>query len=108
LKDHPAFLETERKFDAIARLSSLYGDLSAGIHGRQVRDLEMRVALGKIAYSDQMAGREMVFIERCAESSNFLLAVFHRGKMARFELEDRRIILRTMPARARQVWTQLV
>jgi hypothetical protein len=108
LKDHPEFLETERKFDAIARLSALYSDLSAGIHGRQVRDLEMRVALGKIAYSDQLAGREMALIERCAESSNFLLAVFHRKKMARFELEDRRIVLRTMPPRARRVWRQLV
>jgi hypothetical protein len=108
LREHPAFMETEKRFDAISRLSSLYSDLSAGIHGRQVRDLEMRVALGKIAYSDQMAGREMAFIERCAESSNFLLAVFYRDKMNRFELEDRRIILRTMPSSARQVWTSLL
>jgi hypothetical protein len=108
LKEHPAFLETERKFDAIARLSSLHSDLSAGIHGRQVQDLEMRVALGKIKYSDQMAGKEMALIERCTESSNFLLAVFHRQKMAKFELEDRRIILRTMPPRARQVWAELI
>lgn len=108
LKEHPAFLETERKFDAIARLSSLYSDLSAGIHGRQVRDLEMRVALSKIKYSDQMAGREMALIEKCAESSNFLLAVFHRKQMAKFELEDRRVILRTMPPRAREVWTELL
>ncbi len=107
LKEHPAFLETERKFDAIARLSSLHSDLSAGIHGRQVKDLEMRVALGKIKYSDEMASREIALIERCAESTNFLLAVFHRKKMARFDSEDRRIILRTMPPRARQIWTQL-
>ena len=40
--------------------------------------------------------------------SNFLLAVFHRQKMAKFDLEDRRIILRTMPPRARQVWTELI
>jgi len=108
LKEHPAFLETERKFDAIARLSSLHSDLSAGIHGRQVRDLEMRVALGKIRYSDQIAGKEMALIERCTESTNFLLAVFHRKKMAKFDLEDRRIILRTMPPRARQAWTELL
>ncbi len=108
LKDHPAFLETEKKFDAICRLGTLHGELSAGIHGRQVRDLEMRAALGKITYSDGIAGREAMLIERCAAASNFLLAVFHRQKVARFEAEDRRILLRTMPARARQVWTQLL
>jgi hypothetical protein len=108
LKEHPAFLETERKFDAIARLASLHNDLSAGIHGRQVDDLEMRIALSKIRYSDSTAGKEMALIERCAESSNFLLAVFHHSKMASFQPEDRRTILRTMPPRARQILAQNV
>jgi hypothetical protein len=108
LKEHPAFLETEKKFDAISRLSALHSELSAGIHGRQVRDLEMRTALGKIAYSDGIAEKEAGLIERCAAASNFLIAVFHRQKMARFEAEDRRILLRAMPHRARQVWNQLL
>jgi hypothetical protein len=107
LKGHPAFLETEQKFDAIARLGILHSDLSAGIHGRQVKDLEMRAALRKISYSEQMAQREVELSERCAASANFLLGVFHREKMTRFEIEDRRIILRTMPVRARQVWNEI-
>src|SRR5271157_4323404 len=43
-KIHPAFLRTESRFDAISRLASLHSDLSAGVHGRQVQDLEMRLA----------------------------------------------------------------
>jgi hypothetical protein len=104
---HPTFLDTEKKFDAINRLSSLYSELSAGIHGRQVRDLEMRIALRKIAYSDQAAAKETLLIERCAATTNFLLAAFHRSTTAKFEQEDRRIILRTMPPRARQAWNDL-
>ncbi len=108
LKDHPLFSESEKKFDAIGRFAALYGDLSAGIHGRQVTDLEMRAALQKIKYSDEKAEKEMALIERCAESSNFLLAVFHGKKMAKFEAEDQRIILRTMPPRARRAWTEML
>jgi hypothetical protein len=105
-KIHPILLRTEKAFDAINRLSTLHNELSAGIHGRQVRDLEMRVALNKIAYSDQAANKEARLIESCAASANFLLAVFHRKRMASFGQEDRRIILRTMPARARQAWNE--
>lgn len=105
---HPTFLDAEKKFDAINRLSTLYSELSAGIHGRQVRDLEMRIALNKISYSDQAAGKEVQLVERCAAITNFLLAAFHHSKTVSFELEDRRIILRTMPPRARQAWNELV
>jgi hypothetical protein len=105
-KIHPILMRTEKAFDAINRLSTLHSELSAGIHGRQVRDLEMRVALNKIAHSDQAAKKEAQLIERCAASANFLLAVFHRKRIAHFGQEDRRIILRTMPPRARQAWNE--
>ena len=105
-KIHPILMRTEKAFDAINRLSALHGELSAGIHGRQVRDLEMRVALNKIAYSDQAATKEAQLTERCAASANFLLAVFHRKSMGHFGPEDRRTILRAMPPGARQAWTE--
>jgi len=104
---HPLFMETELKFDALNRLKVLYGELSAGIHGSKVRDLEMRVALRKIKYDQAAADVTAREIERCAESANFILAMFHREKMNRFQTEDQRIILRTMSPRARQVWRDL-
>jgi hypothetical protein len=107
-KIHPAFLRTESRFDAINRLTSLHSELSAGVHGRQVQDLEMRLALQKIAYSQVGANKQVQLVEKCAQNANFILAVFHRTPMASFEQEDRRIILQTMPPKARQVWTQLV
>lgn len=107
-KGHPAFWKIERKFDAINQISSLYSELSAGVHGRAVRDLEMRVALEKLIYEEAMAAREAECLRRCTEASNFLLAIFHHQKLRsglQFQAEDRRIILRTMPSRARQIWT---
>jgi len=104
---HPVLFRSERKIDAISRLSALHSELSAGIHGRQVQDLEMRAALNKIAYSERSAKNEATLIERCSASANFLLAAFHRAKMVMFDNEDRRIILRTMPPRARQVWGEI-
>jgi hypothetical protein len=106
-KTHPLFLETESKFDALNRLSTLYSDLSAGIHGRRVQDLEMRIALKKIAYDESGMRRQVDLSERCAGSANFMLATFHRDRMNNFQTEDRRLILRTMPPRARQVWNQI-
>jgi hypothetical protein len=106
-KIHPAFLRTESRFDAISRLASLHSDLSAGVHGRQVQDLEMRLALKKIAYSPAEAAKQTQLIERCAQSANFVLAVFHQERLAHFQSEDRRIILQTIPPRGRQVWTHL-
>ena len=104
---HPVFLKTEPRFDAINRISSLYSDLSAGIHGRRVHDLEMRTALRKITYDETAATKDVALIERCAEASNFVLAMYHQTKMRRFQLEDKRIILHTMAPRARQVWRDL-
>lgn len=107
LGHHPAFLETEPKFDAIGKLNSLYSDLSAGVHGRRVQDLEMRIALDKIAFSQEAFERNVELVERCAEACNFLLATFHKLQMRLFEREDRRILLATMCTKARQVWTGL-
>jgi hypothetical protein len=104
---HPAYLHTESKFDALNQLSSLHNELSAGVHGRQVQDLEMRVALKKIAYSQPEASKLAQLVERCAQSANFALAVFHQERLAHFQPEDRRIILQTIPPRGRQVWTHL-
>lgn len=106
-KRHPAFLRTEAKYDAINRLASLHSELSAGVHGRQVQDLEMRLALKKIGYSQEEATKLTSLAERCAQSANFMLAVFHQQRLARFQVEDRRIILQMIPPQGRRVWTHL-
>lgn len=106
LKLHPVFLRTETRFDAVNQISSLYGELSAGVHGRAVKDLEMRLALQKIVYEQAAATREADLLRKCTEATNFLLAMFHRDRVRTFQAEDRRIILRGMPARARQLWTE--
>ncbi len=106
-KIHPIFLESEAKFDTLHRLSSLYSELSGGIHGRTVQDLEMRVALEKIAYDQNAVRKQADLTEKCAEAVNFLLAMFHQKAVGGFQAEDRRIILRTMPPRARQACRDL-
>lgn len=105
-KLHPVIMRTESRFDAVNQISSLYSELSAGVHGRAVRDLEMRIALQKIVYEQAAAATEANVLRKCTEATNFLLAMFHRDRMRAFQAEDRRIILRTMPARARQIWTE--
>ncbi len=105
-KAHPQLMLAEKRFDALNRLSSLYSELSAGVHGQAVADLEMRVSLETIAYSDSSAKKDAALIERCASASNFLLAVFHGQKMAKFQAEDQLIILQTMPPLARKVWRE--
>lgn len=105
-KTHPRLALIEKQFDAINRLSSLYSDLSAGVHGQTVADLEMRVSLSKISYTDSAARKDVALVARCASASNFLLAVFHGQKVARFHSEDHRIILHTMPPRARRAWRE--
>lgn len=105
-KTHPALEKSGKRFDAVEQLAALYSDLSAGVHGRTVTDLEMRVALDTIGYSDSTAARDASMIERCASAANFLIAVFHRQRVASFQSEDRLIILQTMPARARRAWRE--
>jgi hypothetical protein len=105
-KNHPAFLKTEKKFDAINQIVSLYSELSAGVHGRAVRDLEMRTALRKIIYHEAAAKIEANLLHKCTQATNFLLAIFHCKQMRNFQLEDRRIILRAMPVEARSIWNE--
>jgi hypothetical protein len=106
LRKHPRFLDSERKFAAISQLSDLYSYLSGGIHGRTVSDLMMHNALRDIAY-DPIAARKIVeALKQCTAATNFLIARFHCAQTQAFPLEDRRIILRSMPDRARQVWAE--
>jgi hypothetical protein len=105
-KNHPSFMLTETKFDALAQVTSLYSKLSAGVHGRTVSDLEMRVALQKITYDQSSAEDAADSVLKCAQAINFLLAIFQRQQMRAFQIEDQRIILRTMPMVARRVWTE--
>ena len=106
VKTHPKLILTEKRFDAINRLSSLYSELSAGVHGQAVADLEMRISLEKIAYAGPSARKDVDLIERCASASNFLLAVYHGQAVAKFQPEDQLIILQTMPPRARKAWRE--
>jgi hypothetical protein len=105
-KTHPRFTVAERRFDAINRLSTLYSDLSAGVHGQAVADLEMRVSLEKIRYSDFAARKDAKIIEQCACATNFVLAVFQGQRVAKFQPEDQLIIFQTMPPRARKAWRE--
>ncbi len=100
---HPLFSRTEPLFDSIGKLKSAYDELSAGIHGRKVINLEMRVSLKDIAYHEDAAKVETLLVERCASPINFLLSMFHRDQFRKFQADDRRIILRTMPPSARNI-----
>ena len=104
---HPIFFKTELHFDAITRLKNLYTDLSGSIHGRKVKDLEMRVALKKIAYEQSAFDIRVSSVEKCVESANFAIAAFNCAAMRKFQAEDRRILLRSMPAKARKLWNDL-
>jgi hypothetical protein len=103
-KNHPQFIKTEPLFDALGRITSLYSELSAGVHGRTVRDLEMRTALKRIKFDTTVASKDADMIRRCAAAVNFLLAIFHWARVRKFALAERSLILRTMPAGARNVW----
>jgi hypothetical protein len=103
---HPEFILTEPKFGALARLSNLYVELSAGVHGRSVRDLETRSALRAIKYDQIKAEQDADLLAKCTTSVNFLLAIFHHEKVWTFPLADRRMILHTMPTEARKAWKE--
>lgn len=104
---HPDLAQLESKFDALGKLKSLYSDLSGSIHGRCVVDLEMRVALNKIVFEQELMDRHVVFLERCAEAVNFLLSGFHLRQVRTFQVEDRRIIMRSISAPGRQILSNL-
>lgn len=104
---HPVLGTVEINFHAIEKLKSLYRDLSGSIHGRCVKDLEMRVALNKILFEQKALNQHVAFVERCAEAVNFLLFTFHVEKVRAFQQEDRRIILRSISPQGRQVLSKL-
>jgi hypothetical protein len=54
----------------------------------------------------ESAKNDAELLRKCAQSVNFLIAIFQRERMRQFPLEDRRLILRTLPAVARQVWME--
>jgi hypothetical protein len=106
-KTHPIFMVTETKFDAFNRLNSLYSELSAGVHGRTVRDFQMLRALKKIKCQSGELTAQAQLIERCAEAANFVIASFHKAQTLSFQAEDRQVILRTMNSGTRQIWQDL-
>lgn len=103
-KEHPDYIVSEPKFDAIAKLNSLYSQLSGGVHGRKVSDLEMRAALSHIAFDKKSAAQEAAALEKVVDACNFMLAVFHREQLRRFAQPDRQVILQSMSKKARQVY----
>lgn len=105
-KNHHEFLKTEQKFDAIAQATSLYSSLSAGVHGRRVGDLETRTSLEKIIYEPASAASDAEALRKCTQAANFIIAIFQHEQMSGFLLEDQRLILRTLPQTARQVWKE--
>lgn len=102
---HPKFPNTTK--DALSQMGTLYSDLSAGVHGRTVDHLEMRSALAAIQFEQMVFSRQTRFVEKCAATTNFVLAVFHHEAVTRFQLEDRRIILNSMPVASRKIWSNL-
>lgn len=103
-RNHHDFQNNEAKFNAIAQISSIYNDLSAGVHGRTVRDLEMRTALRSISYERSLAQIEVDLLRRCVQAVNFIISIYHKEQLANFSVEERRLILQSMPPLARQVW----
>jgi hypothetical protein len=106
-KTHPLFKDTESKFGAISNLIRLYSELSEGVHGSRVEDLEMRVALQKIKFHEKSFATHAKSVEKTTEATNFVLAAFHNTQFRKFAVEDRRTVLRTMPPKARQVLVHL-
>jgi hypothetical protein len=100
---HEELLALEARFDAVNKLKTLYRELSAGIHGRRVQDLEMRASLQKIVFREADFEKHVADVEDCAGPTNFLLAAMHPSQFHAFPPEDRKCILVSMPARARQI-----
>jgi hypothetical protein len=103
-KEHPDYILSEPKFDALAKLRSLYSELSGGVHGGKVSNLEMRAALAHIKFDMTAATKEAVSLEKVVEACNFMMAIFHREQLRRFAEADRRAILQSMSRKARQVY----
>ena len=106
VSNHPEFFEIENKFDAVAKLSALYSELSMGVHGRSVQDLETRTALKLIKFDSDKATQDLKLLERCTAAVNFALAIFHHEKVCSFSQEEKGLIMRTMPTTARRAWKE--
>lgn len=102
-KEHPDYSLSEPKFDALAKLRSLYSELSGGVHGGKVSNLEMRVALSKIVFDKTAAAKDAGSLEKVVEACNFTLAIYHREQLRHFAEADRRTILQSVSKKARQV-----
>ena len=102
-KEHPDYSLSEPKFDALAKLRSLYSELSGGVHGGKVSNLEMRVALSKIVFDKTAAAKDTGSLEKVVEACNFTLAIYHREQLRHFAEADRRTIVQSVSKKARQV-----
>jgi len=101
--EHPLIAEAEKKFDAVHRLRTLYDELSAGVHGRRVTDLETRRAVAEVRYDRSTFELHTLAVEKCAEATNFVLAIFHKDHFHKFTAEDRHIITNTMTPGCRKI-----
>lgn len=104
-KSHYDFVLTEQKFDCLSQISSLYSEMSEYVHGRAPRNLQLHDALSSIEFDSELALKLASNVEKCSQAVTFLLAIYHRVEVRSFSLSDRRFLLRLMPAKARQVWT---
>jgi len=103
-KEHPDYVVLEPKFDALAKLRSLYSrTVRRGSRGK-VSNLEMRAALSHIKFDKTAATKDAVSLEKVVEACNFMLAIYHREQLRRFAEADRRAILHSMSRKARQVY----
>lgn len=105
-KHHFDFAVTEPKYDCLAQISSQYSVMSETVHGRTIRNLELHDALASITFDQERADKHAENVIKCTHSVNFLLAIYHRDALRTFTTADRSFLLRSMPAEARQVWTE--
>ena len=83
---HPVFIETEPKFGAVNKLVRLYSELSAGVHGSHVSDLEMRLALKKIALTESAFNSQASWSSKQRSLSTFCLLFITTSDSADFTL----------------------
>ena len=107
MRNHPEYVEAGARFDSIQKLNNLYDDLSATIHGRRVRDLQLNSALAELKYSADRAQKDAKHVQQCAELVNFIVVIKMRDNFQKFSVENKRIILRTLPKLARSIWSEI-
>lgn len=101
LRDHPHHESSAPWQACVGDLNSIYSELSVSVHGQKVSDLEMHSALAAICCTEKSAGAEVGYVRRASIATNSLLAIYHRRRFSSFAVEDRRIILRTLPRSTR-------